>query len=170
MAKSMALESFERRKKVGKIIQAALVKHGVILSDFHNKIHVHEKLIMEHTSKSANLSQAILDHMFPKELSPSTLYHYTDLDGLTGIASSAELRLYPIRKRIDEGGELSSFAKTHGLTGYLSNNCEGKPYKELSDDLFYVSFTRIPPKNPDIMWNVFAAKTGVRLEFEVEPK
>ncbi|ASJ62243.1 hypothetical protein SMB554_24870 (plasmid) [Sinorhizobium meliloti] len=43
-------------------------------------------------------------------------------------------------------------------------------YRILSDDLFYVSLTRVPPKDPFIMWGAFAKGTGVRLEFKVTPK
>lgn len=170
MKQPWAIEDLNKRKKVARIIQDVLAQHTVALPDIRDKIHVRDAYIMEHTSQMAGLSQAIFDHMFPREASPTTLYHYTNLNALVGIASSAELRLYPIRKRIDEGGELSSFARAHGLTGYL-NSDEGEPYyKELSDDLFYLSMTRIPPKDPSLMWGVFSSGTGVRLEFEVTAK
>lgn len=160
----------QRRKNVAQIMKRVLTQHGIVLSDFQNDIHVRDICVTEHTSQEAGLSQAIFDHMFPCVTSPTTLYHYTSLSGLSGIASSAELRLFPIRKRIDEGGELSAFAKAHGLTGYL-NSDEGEPYyKVLSDDLFYVSMTRIPPKDPALMWGAFSSGTGVRLEFEVTAK
>jgi hypothetical protein len=80
------------------------------------------------------------------------------------------LRLYAVRKRVDQG-ELDAFAKAHGLKGYLDAS-HGPPfYKELSDDLFYTSLTRpVPPKDPGLMWGVFAAGTGVRLQFRIAPK
>lgn len=164
-----ALEDFQNRKRVGSAIKSVLVNHGITMSDFHNEIHVNDKLIVEHTSQDAGLSRTILNHMFPKEPSPSKLYHYTSLESLGGMASSAELRLYPIKKRIDEGGELRAFAKAHGLSGYLDMTSGQPLYRGLSEDLFYVSLTRIPPKDPNLMWDVFASGTGVRLEFEVEP-
>ncbi|WP_205756241.1 hypothetical protein, partial [Labrenzia sp. 011] len=110
------------------------------------------------------------DHMFPREKSPSTLYHYTSIDALRGIASSEELRLYPIRKRIGEGGEMEAFARAHRLDGYLTKD-QGDPYyKEMSNDIFYVSLTRTPPKDPSYMWSYFSHGSGVRLEFIVWPK
>jgi hypothetical protein len=165
MHQSPILLEIKRRKKVEKIIQGVLIKHGVILRDFHNYIHAADTYIMEHTSQKAGLSRTIFDHMFPCEASPTTLYHYTTLTAFIGIASTSELRLYPIRKRVDEGGELSSFAKAHRLAGYLNSNGAEPYFKELSDDLFYVSMTRIPPKDPSLMWGYFSSGTGVRLEF-----
>lgn len=170
MSQPWVLEDIERRRKAGQLMQQVLANHGLNLQNFHDVIHVQDSFIVEHTDKPVDLSKAILDHMFPSEPSPSTLYHYTDLSGLAGIASSAELHLFPIRKRIDEGGELKAFAQTHGLEGYF-NSDEGAPfYKELSNDLFYASMTRIPPKDPFLMWSAFSSGTGVRLEFEVGAK
>jgi hypothetical protein len=62
---------------------------------------------------------------------------------------------------------LEAFAKAHSLTGYLDGS-QGQPFfKELADDLFYASMTRVPPKNPQLMWSAFGQGTGVRLEFRV---
>lgn len=170
MKKPWAIEDLKKREKVAQIMQDVLAQHAVAPPDFRDYIHVRDTHIIEHTSQNAGLSQAIFDHMFPRETSPKTLYHYTNLTALAGIASSAELHLYPIRKRIDEGGELSAFARAHGLMGYL-NSDEGEPYYEvLSDDLFYLSMTRIPPRDPSLMWGAFSSGTGVRLEFEVTAK
>jgi hypothetical protein len=108
--------------------------------------------------------------MFPREPVPSALYHYTDLTGFQGIVSSGGLRLYPVRKRLGEGGELEAFAKAHDLLGYLDVSKGAAFYKTLSDDLFYASMTRVPPKDPLVMWGAFAKGTGVRLAFQVSPK
>jgi hypothetical protein len=170
MQKPWIVRDIERRKKVARLIQEVLLQHNVDLPDFHDDIHVSDNCVVEHSSQEAGHSQAIFEHMFPREPSPTTLYHYTSLAGLSGIASSAELRLFPIRKRIDEGGELSAFAQAHGLMGYLRSDQREPFYKELSDDLFYVSMTRIPPKDPYLMWGAFSSMTGVRLEFEVTAK
>lgn len=170
MAQPWVLRDIARRKKVAGLMQQVMRAHGLAFPDFHDEIHARDAMVTEVTNQRAGLSRAILDHMFPREPSPSTLYHYTDLKGLAGIASSKELRLYPIRKRLGQGGELSAFAQAHGLKGYLDTS-QGSPYyEELSDDLFYVSLTRIPPKDPFLMWSAFAQGTGVRLEFEVRPK
>lgn len=170
MQQPWVIRDIERRKKVAQIIQHVLAQYNVVLPDFHNDINATDSCITEYTSRKAGLSQAIFDQMFPRETSPTTLYHYTTLTGLAGIAASAELRLYPIRKRIDEGGELSAFAQAHGLMGYLDSEAGEPYYKALSDDIFYASLTRIPPKNPHLMWGSFSLGTGVRLEFEVKTK
>lgn len=170
MKQPWAMEDLNKREKAARIMQEVLAQHAIAPPDIRDDIHVNDTYIIEHTSQKAGLSQAIFDHMFPRETSPTTLYHYTNLTALAGIASSAEMRLYPIRKRLDEGGELSAFARAHGLTGYL-NSDEGEPhYKVLSDDLFYLSMTRIPPRDPSLMWGAFSSWTGVRLEFEVTAK
>jgi hypothetical protein len=79
------------------------------------------------------------------------------------------LRLYAVRKRFGEG-ELMTFAGAHGLKGYLDSS-QGPPFIEaLSDNLFYTSFTRLPPKNPLLMWGHFAERNGVRLHFRIVPK
>ena len=88
------------------------------------------------------LSDAILNAMFPRHETPAELFHYTTLAGLKGIAASRELRLYHLRKRIDQG-ELIEFARVHRLRGYLEST-EGEPYyRELSDDIFYASFASL---------------------------
>lgn len=165
-----ALEDCKKRKKIARIMGEVLAQHAVTPPDFREYIHVKDTYIFEHTAPKTGLSQAIFDHMFPRETSSTTLYHYTNLTALAGIASSAELRLFPIRKRIDEGGELSAFARAHGLTGYLNSDAGEPYYKLLSDDLFYLSMTRIPPRDPSLMWEHFSLGTGVCFEFEVTAK
>ncbi|GLQ27429.1 hypothetical protein GCM10007927_22320 [Sulfitobacter pacificus] len=146
------------------------MKHGLPLHDIRNEIHVSDKVVVEHTSQTAGISEAIFNHLFPKEPTPARLYHYTDLDSLEGIASSSELRLYPINKRLDEGGELSAFAKAHNLSGYLNDDDGEALYKDMSKDLFYISLTRQIAKDPRLMWGYFASGTGVRLELTIDPK
>jgi hypothetical protein len=170
MSEIPILREIERKKKIAGIIRGCLAPYGLQGHVDENELHIREKCIVETTSQKAGLSKAILDQMFPREPAPSTLYHYTSLEGLKGIATSGELRLFPIRNRLGQGGELKAFAKAHGLQGYL-DSAEGQPfYKQLSDDLFYAALTRVPPKDPQLMWEAFARGTGARLELRVEPK
>lgn len=162
--------AIERRRRVASVIRSCLSQYALQDHVDETELHVCDQFIAETTSEKSGLSRVILDQMFPREPTPSTLYHYTCLAGLRGIASSCELRLYPIRNRLGQGGELEAFAKAHGLQGYLST-AEGEAfYKQLSDDLFYASMTRVPPKDPLQMWGGFARVTGVRLELQVQPK
>lgn len=148
------------------MLRAYLGPHGVDGLVDARELQLHEKFINEITGSEKRLSTAILDVMFPKQATPCDLYHYTSLDGLRGIASSGELRLYAIRKRIGQG-ELEQFARDHQLQGYL-NAVSGPPFfEELSDDLFYISMTGLPPTSPLLMWGCFAQGTGVRLQIKV---
>lgn len=170
MAGKLAIINHEKRQEAAEIIWQVCKQHGLNLPKFHNEIYLSDVALYEHTSQKFEISKAILDFMFPKEPSPCTLYHYTNLDGLGGITSSAELRLYPIKKRIDEGGELRAFAEAHDLSGYLNIERGKALYKKLSEDLFYISLTRPVAKDPVLMWGGFAANVGVCIEFEIEPK
>jgi hypothetical protein len=171
MSKAPILIAMERRKKVADVIRKCLKPYGQEGEVDERELHVHQSFILETTGNKERLSQAILNAMFPHEPVPSRLYHYTSLGGLKGISSSGELRLYPIRKRLGPGGEeLEAFAKTHRLQGYLDTS-KGEPFfAELSNDLFYTAMTRLPPKNPFLMWSYFADGTGVRIEFGVRPQ
>ena len=133
------------------------------------ELSIRSKVILEPTS-SRKLSNAILEAMFPRQQAPITALHYTSIDGLRGIASSGEMRLYAVRKRVDEG-ELKTFAKRHRLDGYLDTNNGQAYYKELSDDLFYASFARETHGDPAGMWALFGEHgKGVRLQMRLKPE
>lgn len=170
MSTAPTLIAIERKRSIAGIIRGCLSQYGLQDHVVETELHIHEQFIAETTSQKSRLSRAILDQMFPHEPAPSTVYHYTGLEGLKGIATSGELRLYPIRNRLGQGGELEAFAKAHGLQGYLSSAQGEAFYKQLSDDLFYAAMTRIPPKDPLLMWGAFARGTGVRLEIHLQPK
>lgn len=159
-----------RRDKIVELFRTVLAGHGIALTMNRMDFHLREKAIIELTSKPAGLSATVLDFMFPEEPVPSTVYHYTGLDGFRGIVSSGELRLYPVRNRLGQGGELEAFATAHSLDGYLDPSKGEEFYKILSGDLFYASLTRVPPKDPSLMWGAFARGTGARLEFTLAPK
>jgi len=163
------LREILRRRNVASIIEQVAAKHGLSLPDLQNHIQVQDSIVLENTSQWIGVSRAIFDHMFPGEPSPAVLYHYTTLTALQGIASSGMLRLYPVRKRVDQG-ELKAFAQAHRLQGYLDGGGGEPYYKKLSDDLFYVSLTRATQMDEDAMWAIFAAGTGVRLEVVIKPK
>lgn len=170
MTSGSILDEMARRDAILDQFRTVLGRHGIALEMNRMDFHIREKVIVEQTSAPAGLSAAVLDFMFPKEPVPSTVYHYTGLDGFRGIVSSGELRLYPVRNRLGQGGELEAFANAHGFDGYLDTSSGEEFYKLLSDDLFYVSFTRATPKDPYLMWGAFGKGTGVRLEFQVGPK
>ncbi|MDX0531516.1 hypothetical protein GOC94_30945 [Sinorhizobium medicae] len=170
MAEAPIFAELAHRDKVIGILHDVLARHGMQVDLNRMDIHLSDKVIIESFAKGAYLSEAVLNYMFPHEPAPCTLYHYTSLEGIEGIVQSGELRLYPVRKRLGQGGELDAFAKAHGLLGYLNVSEDEAFYKTLSDDLFYISMTRVPPKDPYLMWGAFAKGTGVRLEFQVQPK
>jgi hypothetical protein len=159
----------ERRKRVGKIFRLVLEKHGIDHLFDELKLHIKKDYISE-LSHCRQLSDGVLTAMFPKETAPSDLFHYTKMSSLRNIASSGELRLYSVRKRIGQG-ELDTFAIAHGLGGYLKSKNGSPPfYKQLSDDIFYTSLTRPRGKNENELWNVFAeGGSGARLKLRVAP-
>ena len=169
MSRAPIFDVIERRTKVANIFRPVLARYGLESLLDELKLHIREKCITE-LSHCRQLSNGILTAMFPKEGIPSELFHYTKLPLFRSIASSGELRLYWMRKRLGQG-ELDTFAITHGLDGYLSSS-KGKPpfYKELSDDIFYTSLTRPGGQSEDELWNVFAeGGRGVRLRLQVAP-
>lgn len=105
-----------------------------------NNFHYKDKYIREFTADSSPFSRAFLDGMFPRWDTSAELYHYTKMPALKAIVGSGILRLYALRKRINEG-ELAHFAKDHDLKGYFESTAGEPYYKELSDDLFYTSLT-----------------------------
>jgi hypothetical protein len=168
MIEPRVIVEMERRRKIAEILRACLRPYGLQHVINETELTIHELYVVEESS-SRSVSSAILDTMFPPETTPCDLYHYTSLSNLKSIVSSEELRLYAVRKRLGQG-ELDRFAKVHGLRGYLDSS-QGPPFiEELSDDLFYASLTRVPPKDPSLMWGVFAEGTGARLQFRIEPK
>jgi hypothetical protein len=169
MTEPPTFDETERREKVANILRECLRAYGLQDEIDETELQVHKLFVAENTGNQRNVSRAILDTMFPRETAPCDLYHYTSLSKLRSIALSGELRLYAVRKRLGQG-ELDTFAKVHGLKGYLDSS-QGTPFlNELSDDLFYASMTRIPPKDPSLMWGVFAEGTGARLQFRIAPK
>ena len=169
MTKPPILVEIERRKKIAGILRECLRPYGLQEEIDETELQVHKLFVVESTGNQRGVSRAILDTMFPRATAPCDLYHYTSLSKLKSMASSGELRLYAVRKRLGQG-ELDTFAKAHGLRGYLDSS-QGPPFlEELSDDLFYASMTRVPPKDPSLMWGYFAEGTGARLQFRIAPK
>jgi hypothetical protein len=169
MNRAPIFDVIQRRTKIAKIFRPVLAKYGLEHLFDPLKLHIRKERITE-LSYCRELSNGILEAMFPKEPIPSDLFHYTKLPVLRSIASFGKLRLYWVRKRIGQG-ELDTFAVTHGLEGYLKSSKGKAPfYKELSDDIFYTSLTRPGGQNEDELWNVFAeGGRGVRLKLKVAP-
>lgn len=169
MAQAPILMAIAQRNAAEAVLDPILSKFRIRGAFDAREIQIRDQVIVENTGNKCRFSDAVLDCMFPKEKAPAELFHYTNMDGLRGIASSGELRLYPILKRIGQG-ELNTFAITHKLDGYLKG--PGRPfYVELSKDLFYVSLTRPGAGNETYMWGVFAGQgEGVRLRLQLTPK
>lgn len=169
MTKPPILLAMEQRKAIEGILDPILSQAGIRGKFDTQEIQIRDRVVVENTGNKNTFSDAVLDCMFPREATPAELLHYTKMDGLRGIASTGELRLYPILKRIGQG-ELDAFAITHKLDGYLTG--PGRPYYvELSEDLFYVSLARPGAVNEPYMWNVFAEQgKGVRLKLRLTPQ
>jgi hypothetical protein len=168
MAHAPIFDWIEDRKTAGQVIRGVLHRHGLDPTFDDEQLHVRKDYIAE-PSWSNIISDAILGRMFPRLPGPVELLHYTSAEGLAGIARSGELRLFPVRRRINQG-EIDTFARSHRLEGYL-RSADGEPYfKELSDDLFYTSFTDETTKNELDMWSVFGkGETGARLRVRLTP-
>jgi hypothetical protein len=168
MTKAPIVLAQEQKQAVEKILDPILSQVGIRHAFDIREMQIRDRVIVENPDKEKRFSSAVVDQMFPKEKTPAELLHYTKMDGLRGIASSGELRLYPILKRIGES-ELAAFAITHKLDGYLKG--PGRPYYiDLSEDLFYTSLTRPGAANEAYMWNVFAEQgRGVRLKLRLAP-
>lgn len=129
------------------------------------------KRLYEHTGNGRVLAEAVLEVDFPREAGPIQLDHYTSLAGPKAIATSAQLHLHPVAKRLHEH-EFATFAREHDLQGYFDDNGRGKEIlEELSEDLFYISLARTGNPNEPDLWSVFANDgRGVRLRLRVTPK
>lgn len=148
----------------------AMVDRGLSQSVDDTQLHVRPRYIAEFTGNQGTISNAILDFMFPRENGEVTLEHFTSLDALMNIARTNELRLYAVSKRIGEG-EMRKFAEDHNLKGYLDDTDGAPYYRELAEDLFYTSFTRVGTGDQTNLWDVFGGQgSGVRLRFRVNAK
>jgi hypothetical protein len=157
------------RDKVEKIISEELANFSVNAEWNMDEIHVlpDSKTVIERTSSTGSLSQAIINHYFPPILDTVTQAHFTTLCKFQSILDSKSLRLYSLFKRVNEQ-EFKPFTEDFGLTGYLDDK-DGEPYyKTLMGDLFYTSFTNSAPSDEAHMWNVFGTGgNGVKLILEI---
>src|SRR5271169_875223 len=132
MAQPPILIETERRRRAASVIRECLRPYSLGDEIDENTLQVHELFIAEATGNQQRASRAILDTIFPHEVAPCDLYHYTSLQKLKSITSSKELRLYAVRKRFG-GGELRTFSRAHGLKGYLDSS-HGPPFLEALSD------------------------------------
>ena len=135
-------------------------KAGVKSQFTHDQIGVTAQTVFESpVGPFRKISETLIDHSFPS-LTKAAVSHYTSLNALEGILSSQELRLYAVRKRLSED-ELTTFLLSFGFDNGLIHD-------ELSDDLFYTSFTE-SPNSADQLWSDFGdSGRGARLDFQVE--
>lgn len=129
------------------------------------------KRLYEYTGNGRVLAEAVLGVDFPREAGPIELDHYTSLDGLKAIATSAQLHLHPVAKRLHED-EFATFAREHDLQGYFDDNGRGeKVLEDLSKDLFYISLAKLGNPDEADLWSAFANDgRGVRLRLRLTPK
>ena len=159
------------RAQVETIIQEELANAGVAVDWDMNEIHVlpNSKVVIEHTSSEGTLSQALIEQFFPTEKAGIEVSHFTSLDSFKSIATSNELRLGSLLKRLNEQ-EFKPFAEDFGLSGYLDTSDGEAYYKVLMEGLFYTSFTNPEPNDPNYMWQLFGDKgKGVKLTVQVSP-
>lgn len=168
--KAPILIEIENKRDIAKIMNNAMANRGLSLSVDDTQLHVRPGYIAEFTGNQKKISNAILDFMFPRVNGEVILEHFTSIDVLTSIASSIELRLYTVSKRIGEG-EMRQFAEDHDLKGY-TDATDGPPfYRELAEDLFYTSFTPLGTGDQTNLWDVFGGRgSGVRLKFRITAK
>lgn len=159
------------QKKVKKIIDEELIRANIHVDFEMQNIHMspYSKSLIEYTS-DVSLSEAIINHHFPRITEEIEVAHFTKFDKFKCIIGSEELRLFPILKHKDEK-EFLSFYETHGLSAFLDYE-DGEPYGyKLMRELYYTSFTRIDNVNENYMWNAFAGSgTGVKIIFKISVK
>jgi hypothetical protein len=162
------LARLRKQDEAVRILKTVLGGHGIHAAIDRNDIHVREKYICEITGNQSRISNIIYDHIFPKQTAVE-VFHYTTSDGFKGIINTGELRLYSLKKRInDDCGELDSFAEKHGFEGYLDDTKGVAFFKTLSENLFYTSLTRIDATNEAMMWDTFGGNgSGVRLKLRI---
>lgn len=158
------------KKKAISVIQNSLDEFKLNIKLDPNKFHLiyDHNLLIEH-SYSCTLSEKILEHNFPRITTKVKLAHYTSRQAFTSIITSGELRLVTLKKRLKEK-EFKPFYEVHNLTGMLSKNKYGVPvYDEMSERLYYTSFTNVNPNDEDVLWRNFGDNhKGVKLIFCVK--
>jgi len=161
------MESLQDR--VQKIIHEEMEASGATGPWDMREIHVlpGSHIVIEYSSSQGTLSQLIIEYYFPLIREQKRLAHFTSLEKFKSIISTGTLRLYSLRKRINEQ-EFKTFSEDFGLVGYLDDS-QGEPYyKTLMSDLFYTSFTNPNPADEPYMWNVFGASgAGIKILFDV---
>ena len=143
-----------------------LARAGESIEFDEQEIRVTPHGIHEVPLNSRKLSSLLTRLAFPS-IQQKRVSHYTTYDSFLAIAETRQLRLYAVRKRISED-ELRTLLEQFGFRGADVDPSSGRPiYEELSDDLFYTSFT--PEQNSPYLWTTFAGNaTGVRLDFSIE--
>ncbi|WP_303746417.1 hypothetical protein [Stenotrophomonas pigmentata] len=150
-------------------INAVLSRHGIDKTITLSDITVTDKTVSDFCKPNAPLSEAITNYLWPS-ISSEEVYHYTSLQAAEAILNSGTFRLTNIEKRCGEG-EIETFCKTHGLSGYLDSTENGVPLFKtlLMPNTYYASFTGsdLTPEREDYLWRTFATHDGVRLKLKI---
>lgn len=153
-------------------INTILSKHGIYDTLQIQDITVTDKTVNDLVKPSPKLSNLITDQLWPSVPS-ATVYHYTSREAAESILTTGVFRLVNIEKRLNDG-EIVTFCKTHGLSGYLEADVNGLPkYRTLlMPQLFYASFTEtnVSSDDEEYFWRNFAASDGVRLTINITAK
>ena len=164
------LDELKMNEAIVEDINTTLARNGIDETISMSDVTVTDKTVSDLVKSGAKLSGLITDSLWPS-VSSATVYHYTSQSAAESILGSGIFRLANIAKRFNEG-EVSTFCKTHNLTGYLELDANGDPkYRHLlMPNTFYASFTdaSLTETQEQYFWSTFASNDGVRLKFEIE--
>ena len=88
-----------------------------------SRLRATDNVIREAPDGNVTFSTTMWDLCFPK-FPPGALWHNTSIEVLRSIAGHREIRLHTLKSRVPEG-ELTTFARQHGLDGYLTSTESG---------------------------------------------
>jgi hypothetical protein len=150
-------------------INLVLSENGVTETIALMDVSITDKTVSDLVKPDGVLSEAIINHLWPS-IPSEVVYHYTSRSSAEEILNSGLFRLTNIEKRYVDG-EIGTFCRTHGLTGYLELADDGSPrYRSLlMPNTYYASFTgfNLTPEREEHLWRNFASCDGVRLKLKV---
>jgi hypothetical protein len=147
------------RQLAAYVIKDILTSAGRKITINAGSVRVRDGMIFFDTRVRRALSKAIYGRAFPR-FRRGTFLHYTGIEALKGIADSGELRLYSLRKRMQNTfeGELFNLARIEGWNGLeLSNDDPANPQPPGSN-LFHTSLT-----NNGILWSFGPVRLRLRV-------
>jgi hypothetical protein len=162
------LAELQIRNIVKEVIEKHLSGIAEPISIDRMDFNIQDKFIIELTSEN-KISNAIFETMFPR-IAVGEFDHYTTMSNFKSMFATSEVWLSQIKHRLSEH-ELWQFAEDHDLRGYLTET-KGNPafYRELAEDLFFLSLSRPNKVTENELWDGFGAEgRGVRLRLRITP-